>query len=239
LQSATTAYAGKLREARDLSRQLLALAPRSGGNHAEALYETEIALREALYGEAAEARKHATAAVRDSTGKEVEYAAALAFAFAGATTEARALSQDLAKRFPQDTAVQLIFLPTNLGQISGNRKDALETLQTAAPYELADCVPASVPLDLYPVFVRGGVYLAAQQGSEAAAEFAKIIDHRSLVLASPIGALAYLGLARARVLQRDTASARTAYEHFLTLWKDADSDIPVLKKAKYEYQKIK
>jgi ATP/maltotriose-dependent transcriptional regulator MalT len=104
---------------------------------------------------------------------------------------------------------------------------------------LADCVPASVPLDLYPVYVRGQAYLAARQGGEAAAEFGKIIAHRALVLNSLIGALAHLGLARARALQGDAEKARSAYEDFLTLWQDADAGIPVLKKAKAEYRSIK
>jgi Tfp pilus assembly protein PilF len=92
---------------------------------------------------------------------------------------------------------------------------------------------------MYPVYVRGEAYLAVHQGSEAAAEFQKILDHRGVVLNEPIGALAHLGLARAYAMQGDTAKAKPAYQDFLTLWKDADPDIPVLKQAKAEYANLK
>src|SRR5262252_3791617 len=90
-------------------------------------------------------------------------------------------------------------------------------------------------VDLFPVFVRGQAYLAAHQGNTAAAEFQTILDHRGIVMNEPIGALAHLGLARAHALQGDTAKARAAYQDFLTLWKDADPEIPILKQAKAEY----
>jgi eukaryotic-like serine/threonine-protein kinase len=95
-----------------------------------------------------------------------------------------------------------------------------------------------LPAALYPVYVRGEAYLAAHRGNEAAAEFQKILDQRGVVFNEPIGALAHLGLARAYLLQGDTAKAKTAYPDFLTLWKDADPDIPILKQAKAEYAKL-
>ena len=91
---------------------------------------------------------------------------------------------------------------------------------------------------MFSVFVRGEAYLAAYKGGEAAAEFQKILDHRGLVLNQPIGALAHLGLGRAYVLQGDTVKAKAAYQDFLSLWKDADPDIPVLRQAKAEYTKL-
>ena len=140
------------------------------------------------------------------------------------------------KRFPEDTAVQFNYLPTIHAQLALSRNDsskAVDALQTAAPYELG------LAGGLYPVYVRAEAYLVAHQGNEAAAEFQKILDHSGIVLNEPIGALAHLGLARAYAMQGDTAKARAAYQDFLTLWKDADPDIPVLIAAKSEYAKLK
>jgi tetratricopeptide (TPR) repeat protein len=138
--------------------------------------------------------------------------------------------------------VQFNYLPTlraKLGVSRGNASAALESLRAATSYELGQTTESTYGWTaLYPVFVRGEAYLAARQGSEAAAEFQKILDHRGIVLNSPIGALAHLGLARAYVLQGDNAKARSAYQDFLTLWKDADPDIPILIAAKVEYAKL-
>jgi tetratricopeptide (TPR) repeat protein len=133
--------------------------------------------------------------------------------------------------------VQFNYLPTLHAQLALNQNDtakALEVLQAAGPYELGNVGP----IPLYPAYVRGTVYLAAHQGSEAAAEFQKILDHRGIVLNEPIGALAHLQLGRAYAMEGDTAKARDAYPDFLTLWKDADPDIPILKQAKAEYAKL-
>jgi ATP/maltotriose-dependent transcriptional regulator MalT len=138
----------------------------------------------------------------------------------------------LAKSFPQDTALQFIYLPMLHAQFALSRRDpaqAVEALQSATPYELGSAG------GLYPVYVRGQAFLTAHQGREAAAEFRKVLEHRGIVGNEPIGALARLGTARAYALQGDTASARAAYQDFLTLWKDADPDIPILKEAKAEY----
>jgi eukaryotic-like serine/threonine-protein kinase len=91
---------------------------------------------------------------------------------------------------------------------------------------------------LYPIYVRGEAYLAAHRGTEAVAEFQKILDHRGVVVNEPIGALAHLQIGRAYAMQGETAQARAAYRGFLTLWKDADPDIPILKQAKAEYAKL-
>jgi ATP/maltotriose-dependent transcriptional regulator MalT len=148
----------------------------------------------------------------------------------------------LARRYPEDTIVHYNYLPTiraKLAVSKGNASDAIENLRTAAPYELGQTTSSTYGWNaLYPVFVRGEAYLAAHQGGEGAAEFLKILNHRGLVLNQPIGALAHLGLARAYVLQGDTAKARAAYNDFFTLWKDADPDIPILKEAKAEYAKL-
>ena len=185
----------------------------------------------------------ATLALKLSTGRDLQYFAALAFAYSREDARAKALADDLDKRFPEDTIVQFNYLPSVRGKLALNKGDtsgAIEGLGVSAPYELG--VTKAVTLNwtaMFPVFVRGEAYLAAHQGSQAAAEFQKILDHRGLVLNQPIGALAHLGLGRAYVLQGDIPKAKAAYQDFLTLWKDADPDIPVLQQAKAEYGKLR
>jgi tetratricopeptide (TPR) repeat protein len=148
----------------------------------------------------------------------------------------------LGKRFPEDTLVQFNYLPTLRAKLAirkGNPAEAVEVLRTAMPYELGGTAASTLAWNvLYPAFVRGEAYVAARQGREAVPEFQKILDHRGIVVNCPIGALARLELARAYVLEGDTAKARAAYEDFLTLWKDADPDIPVLHAAKAEFAKL-
>jgi predicted Zn-dependent protease len=152
------------------------------------------------------------------------------------------LADDMAKRFPENTVVQFNYLPTLRGQLALSRKnarEAIEALKKAAPYELGLPGDGSFTPALYPVYVRGGAYLATNRGSDAVTEFQKILAWRGVVVNEPIGALARLGLARAYALQGDTIAARAAYQDFLTLWKDADPDIPILIAAKAEYAKLK
>jgi predicted Zn-dependent protease len=182
------------------------------------------------------------AAVR-SARRDVQYGAALALAYAGDEARAQALTDDLGKRFPEDAIVQFNYLPTlraKLALSKGNFSEAIESLRAAMPYELGQTTGSTYGWTaLYPVYARGEAYLAARQGSEAAAEFQKILDHRGIVLNEPIGALAHLQIGRAYAMQGDTAKAKAAYQDFLTLWKDADPDIPVLIAAKAEYAKLK
>jgi tetratricopeptide (TPR) repeat protein len=149
------------------------------------------------------------------------------------------LADDLVMRFPEDTIVQFNFLPTLEAEFALNRSDvskAIEALQVAAPYELGDMQGNN---SLSCIYVRGKAYLAAHRGNEAATEFQKILDHRGIVVNGPIGALAHLQIGRAFAMQGDTAKAKAAYQDFLTLWKDADPDIPILIAAKAEYSKLK
>jgi ATP/maltotriose-dependent transcriptional regulator MalT len=199
-----------------------------------------------LFGFVAEARERAGAALAKWSGRDVEYGAALALAFAenagGKQAEIEKLADDLARRFPEDTVVRFNYLPTLRAQIAVNRdhpSKAIEALQASVPYELGTSGGLGFPPAMFPVYVRGTAYLAAHQGKEAAAEFQKILDNRTVVLNVPIGALAYLGLARATALQGDTAKARVAFQDFLTLWKDADPGTPILIAAKTEYAKLK
>jgi eukaryotic-like serine/threonine-protein kinase len=232
----TAAYTGRLAKAREFSRRAVASAERADEKEVAASYEADAALREAHFGNAAQAKQRAAAALELSTGQTPQYGAALALALAGDASRAETLADDLAKRFPEDTLVQFNSLPALHAEVALTRNDsskAIEALQTAIPYELG----SPITLPLYPVYVRGEAYVAAHRGSEAAAEFQKIIEHRGVVANEAIGALAHLGLARAYVLQGDIAKAGAAYQDFLSLWKDADPDIPILKQAKAEYAK--
>jgi tetratricopeptide (TPR) repeat protein len=239
----TAAYSGHLKDARELSRRAIESAQHGGEKDAPAVYSGTSALREAWFGNTGEARRRATLALKLSSGRDLQYFAALAFAYARDDARAKALADDLDKSFPEDTIVQFNYLPSVRGKLALNKGDAsgaLASLAAAAPYELG--ATRAIDLDwtpMFPVFVRGEAYLAARRGSEAAAEFQKILDHRGLVLNQPIGALAHLGLGRAYVLQGDISKAKAAYQDFLVLWKDADPDIPVLLQAKAEYGKLR
>ena len=241
LEAATAAYAGRLREAREFSRRAVASAVRAGEKETASSYEAYAAVREALYGNAAEARKRAAAALALSTGRYAQYEVAMALAWAGDVTRAQALADDLNKRFPVGTAVQFRYLPTIHAQLALHRNDAskaIEALQVTVPYELGTLGSIDLSSALYPAYIRGVAFLAEHQGSEAAADFQKILDHPGVVLNQPTGVLARLQLGRAYALQGNTVKARAAYQDFLTLWKDADPDIPALKQAKAEYEKL-
>lgn len=243
LQADTAAYFGHLGRARELSRQASSSAKRAGENETSATYEAVAALREGLFGHANQAKQRATIAKERSPGRDLEFAVALALAYAGGANRADVLADDLGKRLPEDMIEQVNYQPTlraKLALLRANPQQALDTLEVAASYELG--LPGSWFYNwpnLYPVYVRGEAYLAAHQGKEAVAEFKKILDHRGIVLNEPIGALARLQLGRAYAMQGDTAKSRAAYQDFLTLWKDADPDIPILIQAKAEYAKLR
>ncbi|MGA9494670.1 MAG: protein kinase [Terriglobales bacterium] len=238
----TAAYSGRLREAEELTSRAMESAEQAGEKEKAASFSSTSGLREALLGNAEEARRRARLAMEHSDGIDVQYGAALALAYAGDTGRAKDLTEGLDKRFPEATIVQFNYLPTLRARLAVNRgdaSDALETLRAAVPYELGRTTFSNYSWNgLYPVYVRGEAYLAAHQGRQAAAEFQKILDHRGIVWNAPIGALAHLQLGRAYAMAGDTDKARAAYLDFLTLWKDADPDIPILKQAKAEYAKL-
>jgi serine/threonine protein kinase/tetratricopeptide (TPR) repeat protein len=241
-EASVLAYAGHLRQARTMSQHAVQLAQQAAQQENAASDEASAALREALFENPSEARHAATAALALSKSLEVEYGAALALALSGDSSRPQTLAKDLETRRPEATPVRFSYLPTLRAFLALHRGEpakAIELLQPAGPFELG--VPwtgGSVCGALYPVYVRGEAYLAAHQGPEAAAEFQKILDHRGIVLSDPIGALARLQLGRAYALSGDKTKAKTAYQDFLTLWKDADPDIPILKQAKAEYAKL-
>jgi len=236
----TAAYFGQVGKARELSRQAHSSATQSQQRETAALHEAAAAVREGLFGNADEARKWAATTKQLRNSRDVQYGALLALALTGdlsqGETRLEQLADDFARRFPEDTLVEFNYLPTLRAQMAIDHHDpskAIELLQAAAPYELG-VSPASFTA-LYPIYVRGEAYLSLHQGSQAATEFQKILDHRGIVWNEPIGALAHWQLGRAYVLQGDGAKAKSEYGVFLTLWKDADPYIPILKQAKAEY----
>ena len=235
-QSDTEAYHGRLKQARGFSQRAMESEERNGAKEGAAGWAVHEALREAEFGNSAESRGAAASAQQLAPrGFYVRAIAALALARVGDAAQAQKIADDLAKNFPEDTGLNFYWLPTVHAILEVNRHNpskALEFLRAAQPYEFGNAGP------LYPVYYRGYAYLAAGQNEDAAKEFQKILDHRGIVVNSPFGALAHLGLARAYGMQGDTAKAKTAYQDFLTLWKDADSDIPILKQAKAEYAKL-
>jgi DNA-binding winged helix-turn-helix (wHTH) protein/tetratricopeptide (TPR) repeat protein len=237
------AYSGHLQEARRKSQRAVDFAQESGHREKAALFETRVALRDAFFGNAPAAKRSAMEALALARNREVQYGAAFALALSGDSSRAQTLANDLEKNFPEDTAVRFSYMPSVRALLALNHGDpakAIELLQIAVPNELGQ--PRSAINGffgaLYPVYVRGQAYLASRQDAQAAGEFQRILDHRGTVVSDPISVLAHLQLGRAYALSGDTTRAKVAYHDFLTLWKDADPDIPILKQAKAEYAKL-
>ncbi len=241
LESDTAAYGGQFAKARELTHRAFDSAQRSDEKETAAGYKAGASLRDALVGDTASAKQGAQAALALSDGRDVVGMSAIALGRAGDSLQATRLASELGRRFPEDTLVQFQYLPViEAGTELGNNdlKNVLEPLARAEPYELGQG-PGKVEFFLYPVYLRGEAYLAAKEGAAAQVEFQKILDHPGVVLNSPIGALAHLGLGRAYALSGDSAKAKTAYQDFFALWKNADPDIPILIEAKAEYAKLK
>ncbi len=242
-ESFGAAYTGHLERARSRSSFAVQLAQQGSQQERAALFQSGAAVREAFFGNAAEARRNAKTALALSKGREVEYGGAFAQGLAGDATEADTIADDLAKRFPDDTSARFYYVPTLRALAALNHHNpakALEALQINIPYELGE--PQSCFFGffgvMYPVYLRGEAYLALHQGAQAAAEFQKIVDHRGIVVSDPVGALALLQLGRAYRMAGDHAKAKAAYSNFLSLWKDADANIPVLVQARLEYAQL-
>jgi len=239
-QSDTEAYYGQLGKARDFSRRAVDAAIRADSKETAALWQVNAALREAEFGNTAAAKQDVAAALTLAPGRDVKLFAALTLARIGETARAKAIVAELEKSYPSQTVLKVYWLPTIRAAIELNAKNstqALVFLEAAAPYELGK--PPQLQLGtLYPAYIRGEAHLLAHNGSTAATEFQKFLDHRGIVVNFPLGALAHLGQARGYALSGDAAKARTAYQDFFALWKDADPDIPILKEAKAEYAKL-
>ena len=243
VQSDTEAYSGHVARAREFSERAVESARKNAAQETAALWQAYASLHEAEFGNAAQARKQAESALALAHGRDVRVLSALALARIGETAKAERLADGLNEEFPVDTLMQAYVLPTVKAMLAldrGDGKRAAELLKPAFGYELAQ-PPAyltTVP-PLYPIYVRGLAYLKSGQPDQAAAEFRRMIDHRTVSLNYPLGALAHLQLGRALVLQGDVENGRHAYQEFLTLWKTADPDIPILQEAKAEYAKLK
>jgi tetratricopeptide (TPR) repeat protein len=252
LASDTEAYGGHLAKARQLTKRAVDSAIRADSKETGAIWQAIDAQREAAYGNVAAARAEAAEALKLApTSQGAESEAALAFALAGDTARADSLEQDLAKRFPLDTQMQSLWLPAIRAQLALDRKNPAAAVEASQPTPIEFGMIAFVEnvSCLYPVYERGQAYLAGGQSTAAAAEFQKILDHNGIVWNCWTGALAQLGVARANALQAKTlkgvdadgarARALAAYKTFLTLWKDADPGLPLLKEAKSEFAKLR
>jgi tetratricopeptide (TPR) repeat protein/tRNA A-37 threonylcarbamoyl transferase component Bud32 len=238
LQSAAAAFSGRPRESRELNDRAARLAQQYNMKENAAMVQTFRAQTEAEFGNLSQARQDAAAALKMARSGPVMGMAALAFALAGDAAQAQPLLSEVEKRYPDDTLIKAVWLPSARAALELNRDNpakAIELLQSATQYELGE---GGVGSGFLPNYVRGEAYLRAKQGKEAAAEFQKILDHRGVDPLSPFYPLAHLGLARAAALSGDTATSRKAYQDFLVLWKDADPDIPVYREAKAEYAKL-
>jgi hypothetical protein len=237
-QADTEAYYGRLMRARDYSRRASESAVRAGSKETAALWQASAGLREAEFENAAAAKQSTDAALSGESGRDVKLLAALTLARAGEAAKAKRLVEQLGRTASTDTMLKLYCLPTIHGAIEiskNNPSQGILDLEPAVPYELGGTL--AFPY-LYPVWVRGQAYLAAHNGVAAAAEFQKVIDHPGIVINQPIGSLAHLQLGRAYVLSGENVKARASYQNFLTLWRDADPDIPILIAAKAEYAKL-
>ncbi len=239
-QSDTEAYYGRLAKAQDLSRRAVDAAVRNDSKETAALWQVNAALREAEFGNLAAAKEAVVAALALAPGRDVKMFAALTLAQVGESARAKTIAEELEKSYPSQTMLKVYWLPTIRAAIElheNNLTQALVSLEAASPYELGE--PAQLQMGtMYPAYIRGQAQLMAHHGPAAAVEFQKFLDHRGIVINFPLGALAHLGLARAYAVSGDTVKAKTAYQDFFTLWKDADPDIPILKEAKAEYSKL-
>jgi len=242
-QAFVLAYSGHLQEAKRMSQHSADLANQLSLGERAALSDAGIAIVEALFGESSSAKRDALLAMPFTKDREVEYGVALALSLAGEPIQAQKLADDLEQRYPQDTAVRFSYVPTLHAVLALDRGDplkAIESLQIAAPFEFGtqrSTFHGNFGA-LYPIYMRGNAYLANHQGSEAIAEFQKVLDHRGIVVSDPIGAVARLQLARAYAMNGDNVRAKAAYQDFLSLWRTADPDIPILKQTKAEYSRL-
>jgi tetratricopeptide (TPR) repeat protein len=243
-ESDTQADYGHLQKSRQLSAQAEESAQRNDSKETSAFWHGNEALREVEFGNFAEGLKQAREALDLAPGRDVKVEAALALARGGDVASAEKLVDALNQEFPLDTLMQNYWIPTMRAAIALQRHDsakAMAILRPSVPYELAAPPPFSAGT-MYPVYLLGETYLRSGNdsgdGERAAAEFQKILDHPGVIVNFPLISLSHLGLGRARALSGDVAGARTAYQDFFALWKDADSDIPILKQAKAEYVKL-
>ena len=243
LQAFSLAYAGRLKDAKVQSRQAIELALQKGDRERAAQFAVRLALWEAFFGDAREAKQDADAALGLARNRGLEYGAAVAFGLAGDSRRAQTIADDLERRLPEDTSVRFSYLPVIHAILALDRGDpgaAIDALEIATPYELGAprCAVVSYYGSLYPILIRGEAYLAAHKGPEAAREFQKLIDHRTIMVGDAASALAGYGLARSYAVSGDRSKARAQYKDFLALWKNADPDVPILKEARVGFARL-
>ena len=234
-QASVAAAQGQLKKSREMIERSMAVTDRLGFKDTSATTKAGSAVTEAEMGNTVQARAAAESSVANDKLRTTLGPAAVALAMIGDAARAQAIMDDMTRRFPNDTMVQRVFIPVMKAWIEIDRKDAEKAIAALEPtrtYEMGT-VPAMLP-----VYTRGAAYLAAKRGADAAAEFQKIVDHRGVDPVDPVHALAKLGLGRAYVMTGDTAKAKSAYQDFFALWKDADPDVPLLKEAKAEYARL-
>ena len=234
-QAGIEASQGQLQGARDLIQRSVQITDHLGFKDTSVTSNAVLALVEAELGNAAQARALAQSTLPQAKGRTNQGTLATVWAIAGDGSRAQTLSNSLEHRYPDDTILQRVTLPVVRAWIEMDRKapeKAIAALESTRTYDLG------ISSGMFPIYTRGQAYLQAKKGAEAAAEFQKIVDHRGIVPTDPVHSLAKLGLGRAYVLTGDTAKAKSAYQDFLALWKDADPDVPVLKEAKTEYSRL-
>ncbi|MGA9784438.1 MAG: tetratricopeptide repeat protein, partial [Terracidiphilus sp.] len=235
LQADTEAYHGQMNKEREFTIRAVDSAIRADSRETAAMWKAHAAWCEAEVGNAASARQAVAEALALSRGRDVTVQAALALARSGDESQANSLAEDLRKSYPNDTLLKLYWLPSINAAIdlnNGNASHALSVLEGAAPFDLAE------GLALHPAYLRGLAYLQSHNGMAAAAEFQKLLDHKSIVLNFVTGSLAHLQIGRAYAMAGDRAKAKAAYQDFFALWKDADAGSTLLKQAKAEYAKL-
>jgi tetratricopeptide (TPR) repeat protein len=244
VEALTLARAGRLQDARRMSAVAVDIARKAGQRERAALFDAATAVWEAFYGNAVAARQKAISVLELARGRDVDYAAALALILAGDVARSRVLADDLATKFPEDTSVQYMYLPTLRALFALTTRDAAAAIQPLLVASRFDLAPGALGFNayfggLYPIYVRGQAYLVANQPAQAAAEFQRIVDHPGVVLMDPMGAFARLQLARALVLSGDAVKAKGVYDDLLTLWKDADAGIPIVEQARKEAVRLR
>jgi eukaryotic-like serine/threonine-protein kinase len=241
--SDTEAFYGRAGHARDLSKRATESAARSGSKETAATWQMDAALRAVEFNDKARSREDIASALAAAPTRDVNILAALALARIGDADQAKHIADDLGERFPLNTVINHYWLPAIYAAIEISRSNpakALDLLQTTETYELGTPLPQfEVGASMYPVYLRGSAYLSLGKGKEASVEFGKFLSQRGVVVNCPLAALAHLQLGRAYALTGDSIRARSSYQEFFALWKDADSDLPVLRQAKAEFQQIR
>ncbi len=243
VQALAAARDGRLSEAERSSRSAVEMARSGGFRERMAVFQAAPAVWNALYENKTEARRTAEIALRTFEGRDVSYAAGFALGLAGDAAKAEALAHKLDKEYAEDTQVQATYVPTLRALVALDKNDprkALDLLEANRPYEFGIPPLAFIHFygNMYPIYVRGLAYLALDNAEEAAVEFGRLLAHPGLAAGDPVDAAARRQLARAWERARDKAKARSAYQDFLSSWKDADKDIPIFKQAQTEYNQL-